>query len=166
MSRGLGTADEAPLAGEQQALLAALARVHLASGARALLLIDVGGRLLAEVGETKDLDVAAFASLTARNIATTAALARLVGEEDFSILFHQGRKDSIHISLLGDSAILAVIFGRSASLGMVRLRVGKAAAEIQRIVQKLQRRRSLPGRLESSPLCDITERDIDEFFTV
>lgn len=149
---------------EHRALRSVLARVHADSHARAVLLIDTNGQLVADVGNVADLDVTSFASLTASNIAATASMARLVGEKDFTILFHQGERDSIHISLVGQRAILAVIFGKEASLGLVRLRVRKAGTEIEDVVQRILRRMSLKDRMDLNPFCEITEKDIDDLF--
>jgi predicted regulator of Ras-like GTPase activity (Roadblock/LC7/MglB family) len=150
---------------EHSALRSALARTHADSRARAVLLIDTNGQLLADHGDTEGLDITAFASLTASNIAATASMARLVGEKDFTILFHQGEKDSIHISLVGQRSILAVIFGKEASLGIVRLRVRKAAVEIEEILRRVLRRMSLRDRLDLNPLCEITDKDIEDLFS-
>ena len=142
-----------------------LARVHAESRGRAVLLLDVNGQLIAEWGNTAGLDVTAFCSLAASNIAATATMARLLGDNDFTILFHQGKEDSIHVSLIGDRVILAVIFGKEASLGMVRLRVRRAAQEIEGVVERIIQRMSLQDRLDVDPLCEITEQDIDELFS-
>jgi predicted regulator of Ras-like GTPase activity (Roadblock/LC7/MglB family) len=150
---------------EHRALRSALARAHADARAKAVLLIDPNGQLLADHGATEGLDMTAFASLTASNIAATASMARLVGEKDFTILFHQGEKDSIHISLVGQRAILAVIFGKEASLGIVRLRVRRAAVEIEEIIQRILRRMSLRDRLDLNPLCEITDKDIEDLFS-
>ena len=150
---------------EHRALRSALAKAHGDSRARAVLLIDTNGQLLADHGDIEGLDLTAFASLTASNIAATASMARLVGEKDFTILFHQGEKDSIHISLVGQRSILAVIFGKEASLGIVRLRVRKAAVEIEEILQRVLRRMSLRDRLDLNPLCEITDKDIEDLFS-
>ncbi len=150
---------------EHRSLEAILCRIHGESRARAVLLLSTNGQLLAECGETAELDVTAFASLAASNIAATASMARLVGEKDFTILFHQGENDSIHISLVGEKGILAVIFGRDASLGMVRLRVRKAGGEIESVFTQALRRMSLKDRLELNPLVEITDQDLDEFFS-
>lgn len=165
MSLREGVAQLVVFEEEHRALRAVLGRVHAESRAKAVLLIDTNGQLVADVGETADLDVTAFSSLTASNIAATASMARLVGESDFTILFHQGVRDSIHISLVGRRAILAVIFGQEASLGLVRLRVRKAAAEIDDVVTRILRRMTLRDRLDVNPFCEITEQDIDDLFS-
>ena len=42
-----------------------------------------------------------LASLTAGSIAATGGLAKIVGEEEFPIHFHQGERDNLHITLVG-----------------------------------------------------------------
>jgi predicted regulator of Ras-like GTPase activity (Roadblock/LC7/MglB family) len=150
---------------EHRALRGILAHVHTESRAKAVLLIDANGQLMVEWGNTAGLDLLSFCSLAASNIAATATLAQLVGEKDFTLLFHQGKRDSLHISLIGGRVILAVIFGNEASLGLVRLRVRKAAAQIEAVLQRIMRRMALDDRIDVDPLCDITEEDIDELFS-
>ena len=150
---------------EHRAFRSILKRVHEESKARSVLLVDTNGQLVAAWGDTAGLDVTSFASLAASNIAATATMARLVGEKDFTLLFHQGEKDSIHISLVGQRAILAVIFGKEASLSMVRLRVRKAAEEIGTVVEQAFCRMSLRDRLDLSPLCEVSDQDIDDLFS-
>ena len=52
----------------------------------------------------------ALASLTAGNVAATDGLARLIGEKEFSILFHEGERDNIHI-WMGECHVHAGING-------------------------------------------------------
>ena len=150
---------------EHQALARIMARVHADSRARAILLMDTAGQLMADWGDTAGLDLTSFCALAASNIAATASMAQLVGEKDFTILFHQGKKDSIHISLIDGRVILAVIFGNEASLGLVRLRVRKAAEEIHSVVDRIMHRMNLVDKLDLNPLCEITEKDIDDLFS-
>lgn len=150
---------------EQRVLRSILSRIHAESRAKALLLIDMNGQLLVEWGDTACLDVTSFASLAASNIAATATMAKLVGENDFTLLFHQGKKDSIHISLIGEQVILAVIFGKQASLGLVRLRVRKAADQIEAMVKRITHRTKTDGDKNPNPLGEITEADIDGLFS-
>jgi len=69
--------------------------------------------------------------LTAGNIAATGGLAKLIGEREFSILFHEGERDNLHISIVGQRVILVVIFDQKSSLGLVRLRVKEGERRTQ-----------------------------------
>src|SRR3989337_3110849 len=107
------------------------------SNAKSVYLVDKDGQLIASSGDTRDIDSTSLASLTAGNIAATGGLAKLIGEKEFSILFHEGEKDNLHISIVGQRVILVVIFDQRSSLGLVRLRVRKAGEELHRGIQNL-----------------------------
>ena len=70
------------------------------ANAKVIFLVDKNGQLISGVGETERFDTTSMASLTAGNIAATGGLAKLIGEKEFSILFHEGEKDNLHISIV------------------------------------------------------------------
>ena len=78
----------------------------------------------------RGIDTTSLASLTAGCIAATGGLAKIVGEEEFPVHFHQGQRDNLHITLVAGRIILVVVFDERSSLGLVRLRVKKAGAEL------------------------------------
>src|SRR4029453_13025386 len=143
---------------------------RLASDANAnvVFLVDKNGQQIAAVGDLQTLDTTSLASLTAGNVAATDGLARLIGEREFSILFHEGEKDNIHISIVAQRVILVVIFDERSSLGLVRLRVKKASDELgevfARIMAKVERERAAVGTAFESPFAEITDEDIDSLF--
>ena len=87
-----------------------LGRLWVDANAKIVFLVDKNGQQIAAKGDFEKLDVTSLASLTAGNVAATDGLARLIGEEEFSILFHEGEKDNIHISIVAQRLILVVIF--------------------------------------------------------
>ena len=111
----------------------ALKRLRHDSNAKAVFLIDKNGQHIAAAGEVEDFDSTSLASLTAGNVAATDGLAKLIGEREFSVLFHEGQRDHIHISIVARRAILLVIFDERSSLGLVRLRVKRASAELEMV---------------------------------
>lgn len=153
---------------EYQRILALLERLLREANAKVIFLVDKNGQLIAATGATKDLDTTSLASLTAGNIAATGGLAKLIGEKEFSILFHEGEKDNIHISIVGGRVILVVIFDQRSSLGLVRLRVKKAgndlAGVLDDLVRKTEQQASRASSL-SSPFAEITDEDIDNLFS-
>jgi predicted regulator of Ras-like GTPase activity (Roadblock/LC7/MglB family) len=144
-----------------------LQRLFQQASAKVVFLVDKNGQLIASAGETHDIDTTSLASLTAGNIAATGGIARLLGEKEFTILFHEGEKDNIHISLIGQRVILVVIFDKRSSLGLVRLRVKKASETLVRIfndiTSKSEKEKS-EGRLDESPFAEISDEDIDNLF--
>ncbi len=144
-----------------------LQRLYIQTNAKVVFLVDKNGQLIASAGETHDIDTTSLASLTAGNIAATGGIARLLGEKEFTILFHEGEKDNIHISLIGQRIILVVIFDSRSSLGLVRLRVKKVSEALVRIFTDItdkSERDKVSGKVEDSPFAEISDEDIDNLF--
>jgi predicted regulator of Ras-like GTPase activity (Roadblock/LC7/MglB family) len=114
-----------------------LNKLHQQANAKVTFIVDKNGQLIACVGETQNVDTTSLASLTAGNIAATGGMAKLLGETEFSILFHEGERDNIHISIIGQRVILVVVFDQRSSLGLVRLRVKKSAEAFSHIFEKI-----------------------------
>lgn len=151
---------------ELQLINAVLEKLLRESNSKVIFLVDKNGQLISAVGETEHLDTTSLASLTAGNIAATGGLAKLIGEKEFSILFHEGEKDNIHISIVAGRVILVVIFDQRSSLGLVRLRVKKAGDELGRIFEELAKKTEELERSGNaqSPFAEITDDDIDNLF--
>lgn len=113
---------------------ALLSKTLKGSEAKCALLVDKDGHLITKQGFTHSLDTTALSALLAGSFASTKEIARLVGEHEFSVLFHQGKKDHIHMSLIGDRAILAIIFDDRTTIGMVRLYSKEVAQELTKII--------------------------------
>jgi predicted regulator of Ras-like GTPase activity (Roadblock/LC7/MglB family) len=146
-----------------------ISKLRVDANAKVVFLVDKNGQQIAAHGEIENLDTTSLASLTAGNVAATDGLARLIGEKEFSILFHEGEKDNIHISIVAQRVILVVIFDERSSLGLVRLRVKKAAQELtdcfHTIMEKVERERQAAGATFESPFAEITDEDIDSLFS-
>ena len=133
---------------------------------KVVFLVDKNGQLIAASGEYENLDTTSLASLTAGNIAATGGLAKLLGEKEFSILFHEGERDNLHISIVGMRVILVVIFDARSSLGLVRLRVKKASEELAVIFDRLMKKAEAEAAgAGASPFAEITDDDIDNLFS-
>src|ERR671912_2799533 len=146
-----------------------LHRLQVDSNSKIVFLVDKNGQQIASMGDMRGVDATSLASLTAGNVAATDGLARLIGEKEFSILFHEGEKDNIHISIVAQRVILVVIFDERSSLGLVRLRVKKASQELNdvfaRIMAKVEREKAAAGSAFESPFAEITDEDIDSLFS-
>jgi predicted regulator of Ras-like GTPase activity (Roadblock/LC7/MglB family) len=154
---------------EFQKIRQALQRLLQDASAQLVFLVDKNGQQIAAVGDMNSLDTTSLASLTAGNVAATDGLARLIGEKEFSILFHEGEKDNIHISIVARRVILVVIFDRRASLGLVRLRVRRATAELEAVFEeiagKIESDKRMPAAELEAPFSEITDEDIDRLFS-
>ncbi len=149
----------------QQAML----RLCRASESKAVFLIDKNGQQLMAAGDYSNIDTISLATLTAGNVAATDSLAQLLGEKGFTILFHEGARDNIHISIVGEKAILVVIFDNNTSVGLVRLRVKRATGELEAVLARAiereqQRRQQVETTQKRVSLSEITDKDIEDLF--
>ena len=128
---------------------AVLRRFLSDSSCSAALLIDRSGQPLAEAGTARTLDVGSIGALAAAAFSSTAALAQLLGESEFSVLFHEGVKESMHVCTVDEQTILLVIFDERTTIGMVRLFAREAAASIGVILEETRKRPKLVGALEA-----------------
>ena len=58
-----------------------------------------------------------------------------------------------------------LIFDERSSLGLVRLRVRKAAAELEEVLTQMASKAAEQGEAPASPFAEITDDDIDALFT-
>ena len=137
------------------------------SNAKLVFLLDKNGQQLASAGDLDGIDPTSLASLTAGNVAATEGLAQLVGEQEFSILFHEGQNENLHVNVVGGRAILLVQFDERSSLGLVRLRVKKATVDLAAILEDIEARSEAQraATVGSSPFSEITDDDIDALFS-
>ncbi|MCD6497982.1 MAG: roadblock/LC7 domain-containing protein [Deltaproteobacteria bacterium] len=137
-------------------------KLHRDSNAKAILLIDKNGQEIATVGEVDNLDTTSLSSLMAGNVAATGGIARLLQEKEFSGQFHEGEHTNVHISIVAQRLILVVLFDERSSLGLVRLRVRKAGAELSSRLTDMMDKSAQPQ--QPSIFAEITDEDIDNLF--
>jgi predicted regulator of Ras-like GTPase activity (Roadblock/LC7/MglB family) len=100
-----------------------------------VLLIEVSGHIIARCDHgSSNFDAYALAALAAGSFAAVKAMATIVGEEEFSMLFHKGKKENIHFSRVSDNFLLITIFGNNMSLGLLRLNVSEAIVKIKKVL--------------------------------
>lgn len=103
-------------------------------GVKCALLIDTAGNTISESKDSEtSYDTTAFAAIAAGNFATVDSLGKLVGESEFSLLYHKGKQVSIHFSKVNEELLLLTIFGNEISLGLLRLKVKDVIHRIQSI---------------------------------
>ncbi len=109
------------------------------SKAKCALLVDKEGHMITKQGVTRFVDLDTISALVAGAFAATKEMARVLGEDEFSILFHQGKTDSIQLSLIGDRALLTTIFDDSTTVGMVRLYANEASKSLLKCFRRSER---------------------------
>jgi hypothetical protein len=90
----------------------------------------------------------------------------MLGEQEFSSLFHQGEKESMYLADVARRAILVVLFDDRATLGMIRIKVRTVVRELNDVFREIFDRttvRPVAPRLESA-WSDEAEDEIDRLF--
>lgn len=117
------------------AITKALDRFLTDCNARCALLVDRTGQLVATVGQRPSFDPTAFATLTAADFSANDQLAKLIGENDFNSLFHQGEKESMYLADIARRVILVVLFDNRTTLGLVRLKLRQTVLELSQLFE-------------------------------
>lgn len=131
------------------------------ANSRAVLVIDRDGIALAQAGEIETLDITSLASLVAGNVASAGGIANLLAEKEFAGQFHEGERTKVLSTIVGGRVILVVLFDDRSNLGLVRLRMKKAAKELGVILKSVVEKSSAN---QQSVLAEITDEDIDNLF--
>jgi predicted regulator of Ras-like GTPase activity (Roadblock/LC7/MglB family) len=92
--------------------------------------VESSGNLITESGRIPIEDILPLAALSAANFGATENIAKLIGAEDFSLLYHKGEKQNVHSSRIDKDFFLVTLFGNDVSLGLVRLGSSRAAEKI------------------------------------
>lgn len=103
------------------------------TNARTALLVDRAGQLLVNVGEDLSFDPTSFASLTAADFSANDQLAKMIGEQEFASLFHQGEKESMFLADVAHRVILVILFNNKTTVGMVRLKAKVTVGELTKV---------------------------------
>ena len=148
----------------QQRIADIVRRLVRNANAKAVFVVDSNGHLMADAGESAGVDATSLASLAAGCVAATGGLAQVIGEDEFPVHYHQGQRDNLHISLIGQQIILVVIFDDRSSLGLVRLRVKKASVEVAKVLDEIEKKAAHEVQAGRSPFAEITDADIDNLF--
>ena len=111
------------------------------AAAKCALLIDKEGHLVTRRGEPLNgIPMESISALVAGSFAATREMARLLGEQEFTCLFHQGQRDSIQIQLIGNRTLLAVLFDERTNLGLVRFYGQETARNLAQVFDEIAER--------------------------
>ena len=99
-----------------------------------ILLVEKSGQAIRSVGENNP-HVMALSALIAGAFASTREIARLLGEDEFSVMFQQGKSTKIFITILANQDLLAVVTDKDTMTGLIKIKTEQVA---QRLTQELQ----------------------------
>lgn len=90
--------------------------------ARCVLLASTSGQLISELGSFQQVNTAVLSALAAGEMAATKEMANLVGEPArFRMVLHEGQRNSVYLSEVGEEMLLMTVFDTQTPIGMVRL---------------------------------------------
>lgn len=115
------------------------------SGARCAMLVDRSGHMVTRRGESLDGSLDSVAALAAGSFAATREMAGLIGEGQFNTMFHQGSRDSIQISAIGDRSLFVIVFDDSSNLGLVRFYAEESSGRLLELFGTMQERAATDG---------------------
>jgi predicted regulator of Ras-like GTPase activity (Roadblock/LC7/MglB family) len=110
-------------------------------------LVDKGGNLFAQFGDTGTLDLSILSALAAGSFAATHELAKRLGESEFSALYHEGLGQHILMSALHHECLLVTIFGERTNIGLVRFYAQQVTGVLNAILQQAREKEA-----QSEPL--------------
>jgi len=105
-------------------------------GVHCAFLIDMAGNIISSQDNGRlQHDIYSLAALAAGNFGAISEMASILGEKEFSLLFHKGEEESIHFNKVLSDFLLITIFGKNLSLGFLRLRANEAINKINKLLQ-------------------------------
>lgn len=111
---------------------AVLEKDLIENGINVALVVDMAGHIIAySRSEDCSHDVYSLAALAAGNFGAVNAMAKMVDEDEFSLLFHKGQDENLHFSKINDELLLITTFGNDVSLGFLRLKIAEAIKRIR-----------------------------------
>jgi len=122
---------------DSQRLRKVLLRLLARSESDDCLLCDSGGHVLALEGASQH-DPFLVSALGAGVFGASRELARILGENEFSAVLHQGERKSIFLRAVDEDTLLVMIFSKSANVGLVKLYSTPAIEELQQILAALK----------------------------
>ena len=94
------------------------------------LVIDKGGFLIAQQGDTRQFELTTIAALASGAYLANQTIANLVHESNFNSVYQHGEKFSIFTVMIDEYCLLVVIFEANLSVGAVKYFAKPAAQKI------------------------------------
>ncbi|MBN1936825.1 MAG: roadblock/LC7 domain-containing protein [Anaerolineae bacterium] len=137
-----------------------LEHLHWETDARCVLLADITGQLISGLGASDQMNTAVLSALAAGEIAATKEMANLVGEQArFRMVLHEGLRNSVYLSDVGEEMLLITVFETQTPIGMVRLFTKEVVADLIKIIAQSK----TPGAQNSAERAELDGFD-SQFF--
>jgi predicted regulator of Ras-like GTPase activity (Roadblock/LC7/MglB family) len=118
-----------------QCLKSVLSEFLVKSDALAALVIDKGGFLITNQGNSDHLDFTTLAALAAGSFMANEQIAAIIGEDNFNSVYQQGEKTSLLVYNVNSESLFVAVFRATLGVGLVKYYADPA---IQRIDRQLR----------------------------
>ena len=137
---------------------------------------EVNDRLLTECVKVRDPGQSRFeaARIVSRDAfetidflmtPTVPVRRKMIGEDEFASLVHQGEKESMYLADVAKRVILVVLFDQRATLGLVKLKAKAAVEHLNRVFEDMFNRVGTGGGpTQQQGLLEGAEDEIDKLF--
>jgi CheY-like chemotaxis protein len=134
-------------------------------GAQCILMADMLGQRLAEVGVTKGINTATLLSLLAGGFATSSELARHFGSgQAINLNFHEGTRYEIYSANVGDNLFLAMLYERNIQASRIGLVWLYTRRTIERLLSILSTTQAAPAQSLSTDFGSSLMAELDTLF--
>jgi len=117
-----------------------LAELLKSTDAAAALILDKGGFLITQQGNTSAFDVTTISALASGAYLANQTIANLVSETNFDSVYQQGENFSMFTSNVDEQCLLLVIFPAQVGVGIVKYHAAQVRERIARQMQTAQQR--------------------------
>jgi len=112
-----------------------LREFNASTEALASLIIDKGGFLITQQGDTHAYDMTSIGALASGAFMANQTIAHLVNETNFNSIYQQGENASMFVVNVDEHSLLVVIFKSHSGVGVVKY---YAATAVKRIARQLK----------------------------
>lgn len=106
------------------------------SEATTALLIDKGGFLITQCGDSRQFDPTTLAALASGAYLANQTIAGLIHEENFNSVYQQGKKHSMLVLNVDQQSLLLIVFKAHIGVGAVKYHATKAVKHLARQMQR------------------------------
>ena len=100
-------------------------------------LVDRSGQLITSAGRVGDLDPTAFASLLAAEFTANSEMAQMLGDKGVDAVVSEGKTKAVYSVMLAGRVIMATVYDKRTTLGLVRFRATRAAKSLDGVFRIL-----------------------------
>ena len=141
--------EKLPLLSGEDGVKVRIDQLKTDTDAYAILLITTVGNVLEASGLTQDLDVDTLSALIAGNFMASNQIAKMLGREsNFKLSYHESDQHNIYSYGVGENYLLVTVFGGETRPGVVWFYAQRAAADLEKILSKMDIEDSVNNSLE------------------